>query len=891
MARIEELIKERFSGYTDIQKLAIPVVSSGKNTLIIAPTGFGKTEAAILPVLAKLESKNGEPGIQALYITPTKSLNRDMMERMTWWCKELKIALAVRHGDTSQSERLKQSKTPPQLLITTPETLQSLLAAKKAGAGLKNVKYVIVDEIHELFDSKRGAQFSIALERLNERAEFQRIGISATVGEKTSMAQFLCSKRMCEIISLSKYRELEIKVENPRANEDDAELAKELFLDGKAVARMKRIKELVEEEKTLIFVNTRQIAETLANRLLILRANVAIHHGSLAREIRIAAEENFKKGKTQGLVCTSSLELGIDIGDVEKVVQYMSPRQVARMLQRVGRSGHSAERIAKAVVITSDDEDKLEAEVIAEMAKEGLVEREEPHRNALDVLAHQVCGILLEKGNEQGEEAGNTGERSGTTFDYVYSLVTRAYNFSGLPKEELEKVLQQLHLERIIGYSGMQAGGQIRGTGRTREYYYSHLSTIPSQKRMAIRNAATNSLVASLDEAFASTLEKGVLFISKGIPWKVLDMFEDEIIVEPAETHSLAVPDWTGEEIPVSFNVAQRVAGRREKVQTPMPREKLAVIESCEEVIVIHLHAGNRINETIARVLGEIFTTRFGASVFVSSDQYRIVARMPRPTKAEWVKQALLETFDISGTLRNFVPTTSLFRFKLTHVARAFGLLGDDGKMTRKLAEMLKGTPVFDEAMRTFFLDYLDVEGAQKILGEMRGGKIEVETINVGKLTPLGRKGVDAVSASELIAPVEPSSEIVKAFKNGIMEENIRFVCTYCGKYFYRKISKIGAKEKLKCEHCNSPMVAVLNKKNRDLNEKETKKQKKELLKIASLVDAYGKRAVIALSAYGVGVDGATRILQRLHRDEDYLFVDLLEAQKQFIRTKKYWSA
>ncbi|MEM3690758.1 MAG: DEAD/DEAH box helicase, partial [Candidatus Micrarchaeia archaeon] len=500
------LVKKKFGELNEIQKLSIPVVLSGANALIIAPTGYGKTECALLPILNNI-IKGGE-GILALYITPLRALNRDILERIHWWCDEVGVSCAVRHGDTPQSERLKQSRNPPQLLITTPETLQSILTAKRIGNALKNVRYVVVDEVHELFESKRGAQLSVALERLVEkRGDFQRVGLSATVSSPEEVANFLTGGRSCKVVKLPVERKMEVRVEFPNPSLEDEELAEKLFLEPHASARLRFLNELIETHtSTLAFVNTRQVAETLTSRLIAFRklqrysGSVGIHHGSLSRDVRKHAERKFKERGIRGLLATSSLELGVDIGSVDLVVQYMSPRQVSRLIQRVGRSGHRIERTPKGVIITGDFDDLCESVAIVKMMEEGKLESPPMHENALDVVAHQLCGLVLEYGVIELPKA--------------YRIITRAYPFRKLNLHELASVAEQLHSEGVLHFDGslLKKGGGIL------EYYFENLSTIPSESKYFVKSAVTNSNISTLDEAFvASYVEPGSVFITKGV--------------------------------------------------------------------------------------------------------------------------------------------------------------------------------------------------------------------------------------------------------------------------------------------------------------------------------------------------------------------------------------
>jgi ATP-dependent Lhr-like helicase len=281
-----------FSKPTLPQVLAIPHVLAGENVLLIAPTGSGKTEAVLLPVFSNFIQRRDEKGISIVYITPLRALNRDLLKRLSFWAERLSIAVEVRHGDTELRLRRRQAVSPPHMLVTTPETLQAVLPGARMREHLSHVKWVIIDEVHELASSKRGTQLTVALERLCEIAEkeFQRIGLSATVGNPSQVAQFIAgTNRTIKVVQASLSKGYKYAVENPAPTDADYELAGKLGMSPEGASRIRRLIELVDSHKsTLIFVNSRTVAEMLGHRFTQLgRSDIAVHHGSLSKEERI----------------------------------------------------------------------------------------------------------------------------------------------------------------------------------------------------------------------------------------------------------------------------------------------------------------------------------------------------------------------------------------------------------------------------------------------------------------------------------------------------------------------------------------------------------------------------------------------------------------------------
>ncbi|MDP7207967.1 MAG: DEAD/DEAH box helicase, partial [Candidatus Bathyarchaeota archaeon] len=515
------LEKKGFQKPTEPQKLLIPKILKGGHVLLISPTATGKTEAAMLPVLHKYLMAERKPGISIIYVTPLRALNRDILNRMTYWCSSLDIRLAVRHGDTSTRERNYQRQSPPEMLITTPETLQAILSGRILRKYLKAVRWVVIDEIHELADNKRGSQLSIALERIRELAdeEFQMIGLSATIGSPDKVAQFLVGNdREVETIQVSAFRNTQLEIVYPEPGPKDYDLARDLFTHPEVAARLKIMRDLIEgHETTLVFTNTRSTSELITSRFNVWDMDfpLSIHHGSLAKTTRIAAETGLRQGDLKTVVCTSSLELGIDIGHIDLVIQYNSPRQVTRLLQRVGRSGHSIGDLAKGVIIAMNSEDCLESMVIC---RRGLQEIMEPlivPDKPYDVVVNQIVAEFM--------------SRSRIYFLQAKNLFSKAYPFKDITEKEIQFVAQYMHnrFPRMAWVSEVDEV-IIRPKGKRKtiyRYFFDNLSMIPDEKTYLVIDTAEEAPVGILQEAFVAEYAKpGVKFVIRGRPWKILNI-------------------------------------------------------------------------------------------------------------------------------------------------------------------------------------------------------------------------------------------------------------------------------------------------------------------------------------------------------------------------------
>ena len=491
---VSVLAEKGITSPTPPQEDAIPRIMKGENVLVVAPTGIGKTEAAMLPVLDMIfRRKDDVKGFKCIYITPLRALNRDMLRRMEDYGRALGIRVGVRHGDTTQYERARQSEDPPEVLITTPETLQVLFTGKRLAKHLAAVRWVIIDEIHELADTERGAQLSVAMERLSAVAgNYQRIGLSATVGDAQATAMFLGGRgRRVSIRKHDTYREFEINVESPTPDEADTKLRDKLQGDPEIIAVMKRARQIMESGRsTLFFVNTRETAEWLAARYHVWdeSLSVDVHHGSLSKETRMEMEDRFKRGELRTLICTSSLELGIDVGSTDMVVQYNSPRKVSRMIQRAGRAGHKVGEKIRAKIIATAPDEVAEALVIARRCSSKELEDRAGRPSPLTVVANQLIAMTMSGPIDK---------------DTAFKMFYGAYPFRTLARSDMEDVLEQLKSIRMV----FDDGEKFKRSKKGMDYFYNNISMIPDERNYRVRDIGTRAIIGTLDESFVATFQ------------------------------------------------------------------------------------------------------------------------------------------------------------------------------------------------------------------------------------------------------------------------------------------------------------------------------------------------------------------------------------------------
>ena len=888
--RVSACIKKRgFSTLSDPQLQAIPQILNGKNIVLIAPTGTGKTESAMIPVFNGLVSGSSGGGIKALYITPLRSLNRDILSRMEWWCHELSLTIGVRHGDTSTSERRRQALSPPDLLITTPETLQALFMGKLLRKHLTGIRYVIVDEIHELAGSKRGAQLAVALERLCVYAgSFQRIGLSATVGNPDEIGRFLCGNRPFFVVQVPVAKHLDISVR----------FAGETFKEQlKVLSSM-----LGAAGSTLVFVNTRVTAEALAHELFE-RGDIEVHHGSLSKDVRIDAEERFKRGEIKTLICTSSMELGIDIGRVDHVIQFGSPREVARLVQRVGRAGHQLHTVSRGTILATGFSDLLESVVIARRALANDIEDVTPHKNAADVLANQIAAIAVEYGEIEK--------------DRVREIVERTHVFSDYGNL-LDDVCRQMQEHRLIWLDG----SRIVTTARARKYLAGNLSMIHDERKVPVFDMVSRRTVGTLDESFVvGWVHTGAVFITKGQLWRVIEIADGKLTVEPAKKVQGEIPSWEGEQIPVPYNIAREAGairkrrniedytresdgiryvrtflGAMDKNRSPVPTDDLITLENSDEGVVCNICAGHKANEALGRVISILISAKFGTTVGIELDAYRILLRLPSSLRAADVRDVLisLDPLHLPGIIRLALKRTALFKWKLVQVAKKFGAIDPDADYEKisiqRLLEFFDGTVVQQEAYRELLSEYMDIETAAAIVALIQKGEI---SMSIGRLSIIGAEGL--LTSRDQIPPPTADQAVIAAVKRRLDADDIVLACMNCRDWKSRTVvSRVP--DKPQCPKCGArliaalkpweePLYAIAKKKKKTPEEQETERR---LMKNANIILSSGKKAVIALAARGVGPENASRIIATL-ADGDGFYREILKAERNFIQTHRFW--
>jgi ATP-dependent Lhr-like helicase len=924
---------------SDIQRIAIPPILQGKNVLVIAPTGTGKTLASILPIFNMFLERRaaGETkGISILYVTPLRALNRDIVRRLSEIGKELDIKVQVRHGDTPTSTRAMQAKSPPDMLVTTPETLQAILPGRRMREHLKGVRWVVVDEIHELATDERGIQLSLALERLQHLTgrSFQRIGLSATVGEEEKVGQFLAgTDRAVTVAKSEELKQFDVLVEYIPPVSDDSKDSEKFGLPPTTIARAKEIARIIsDKQSTLVFTNTREQAEAVGSQLHVLSPAlpVRVHHGSLSREIREEVEKGFQDGSVKGVICTSSLELGIDVGSVDFIVQYMSPRMATRLIQRIGRSGHTLKGLAQGTVIGAWADDLLEAAVLGANSKAGKIERTFVHDKALDVLAHQVAGLALDL---RRVKLGD-----------VFEIIHGARPFRDMTGEELHefsKFLDSLGIIRLV------EGTISPRFPRTFKYYYENLSVIPDVKRFDVFDFFRKRRIGTLDQDFvARKCKSGTVFIIHGQTWKIINVNEEKLSVEVEPTAPTldAIPSWEGEMIPVSYETAQEVGKLRVDVATrledpvqlaqiqqrlalsdealrkiaetvqaqlkhfPLPSDRHLVVEKFENCIIVHACFGSLVNDTLALILASLLSAKYGVNVATQTDPYRIALICPFKIEPETVALELsrLTPDDVETILIHALAVSDLFAWRHWHVARRFGIVERKADFRSNRARMLvramKGTPVTEETQREVLLEKFDLATTRDVVTRIRNRDIVIDiTQERAELcSPYATPIVDKIIPHDLLRPAVPSKSLADIVKERLLKGTVRLVCMFSGDWDAVRV--VGdMKDNIRCPKCHSTLVAATYQSNDALAAVVRKKKSggkltsdeehnwRQASLSASLVQTSGKAAVIVMNGRGVGPATATRILRKVHRSEQDLYVDILKAEREYARTRLFW--
>src|SRR3954466_3642200 len=591
-----------FDAPTPAQEKGWPVIASGAHTLIQAPTGSGKTLAAFMYAIDRLTPTPGE-GLRVLYVSPLKALNYDVERNLRGPLAGLQsqLRVAVRTGDTPQKERQAMLREAPDILITTPESL-FLMLTSQARAVLGGIDTVILDEVHAVAGTKRGAHLTLSLERLERligERSFQRIALSATQRPLEEIGRFVSGGRPIDLVDAGVAKRLDLQVvvpvedmrelasnstiSQPQYESADSGITPGLEVGSNSIwpSMYPALLDLVRQHRsTIVFVNNRRLAERLALRLNDLAEEevARAHHGSLAREQRVQIEEDLKAGRIPCLVATSSLELGIDMGAVDLVVQVESPKSVARGLQRIGRAGHSLHEVSKGRIFPKFRADLLESAVVLQRMHQGAIEETQIPRNPLDVLAQQIVAICADEEVE---------------VDELHRLVRGADSFAELsrpPPHEQLRMLSRPQLENVLD---MLAGrypsdefaelrpriiwdrtaGVIRGREGARRLAVTNAGTIPDRGLFGVFIVEGGGRVGELDEEMVYEARAGQVIMLGASSWRIEEITRDRVLVSPAPGVPGAVPFWKGEGVGRPYELGAAI-GRFSREIIALPEQK-----------------------------------------------------------------------------------------------------------------------------------------------------------------------------------------------------------------------------------------------------------------------------------------------------------------------------
>ncbi len=789
---------KKFKDFTLPQEYSIYTIHTRENILVSAPTGSGKTLSAFGAILNELvdldEKEILQDQIYAVYISPLKALSNDIERNLLEPLKEIeelskrksKIRVGVRTGDTTQYQRAKLAKIPPHILITTPESLAIMLSSPKFRENFRNVQWTIIDEIHSIAENKRGVHLSLSLERLQHLSEgLTRIGLSATVAPLEDIAEFLVGpKRKCKLVDVQFIKEYDFEVISP---------VKDLInvSQNKLHSKMYQlINKLIQEHRTtLIFTNTRAATERIVHHLKDkfpkkytvqgddARTLIGAHHGSLSKQHRLKLENDLKKGKLKAVVCSTSLELGIDIGFVDLVICLGSPKSVARLLQRAGRSGHSINKKTKARIIVLDNDDLIECSVMLKSALNKKIDRIHIPTNCLDVLAQQIVGMAVEEDWEEKE---------------LFKTIKQSYCYKDLTKKDFNEILEYLAGEyvslesRYIYAKIWRNVGKIGKKGRmTRVIYMTNIGTIPDQTQIKVKIG--DSFIGTIDEGFLERLKPGDIFVLGGDIYQFKFARGTTVQVSGSVSRPPTVPSWFSEQLPLSFDLAEDIQKFRllmeEKFESSnrkdiidfihdylcvdnkaaeaihkymkeqydfckiIPNNKTILVEHYnneeEKKIVFHTLFGRRVNDCLSRAIAFSIslTQKRDVEVGISDNGFYISYNKPINVIAVLEQ---LNSENIEKIMDHAIDKSEVYRRRFRHCAmRSLMILknymGREKKVGRQqlastilmkaLRDLNPNFSILKEAKREVLEDLMDIKNTKEVLRRISENEIQIEEI------------------------------------------------------------------------------------------------------------------------------------------------------------------
>jgi len=574
---VRDWFKDKFPDFTDPQKMAIPSITAGDNLLLCSPTGSGKTLTAFLGIIDKLirKSLDGalEKKVYCVYISPIKALANDIQKNLIEPLTEIKsrflpgrskdIKVGLRTGDTSQSERQKMLRNPPHILITTPESLGLALASSKFRPLMADLNWIILDELHSLVPSKRGTLLSLTMALLDSviTTPVQRIGISATMEPLDEVARFLVpvgdDTDEVKIAKISGARELDLDIILPHVRFGDPTFDHKQILD----ANVDRILDLVEAHTTtIVFVNTRKMTEEIVQKLRRLAGwdeeGIEAHHGSMNKQIRKDVEQRLKMGELRCCVSSSSLELGIDIGTVDCVIQLGSPGSIATALQRVGRASHHVGGIPRARFLPTGPHDLVELVALQGAIMSGEMDLLRFPENALDVLAQFMVGLTI------------VGEQD---IDEVFELVTTAWPYRSLPYDDYIEVIDMLEEEKRLWVDWEE--NTLGKRGYSQMIYYTNLGTISPDNNYLVLNT-DGSMIGQLSSSFVSSVRPGDVILLGGTTYRIQSIQGSRVNVTPVTGFRPTVPSWSGEALSRSAELSNAVLRLQKGTMLALRRQR-----------------------------------------------------------------------------------------------------------------------------------------------------------------------------------------------------------------------------------------------------------------------------------------------------------------------------